>query len=126
MGGLSGAYIAWLAGIGEDANWMEPGASGSSDGYPHRAPAAGSPWPEIRRGIPARFVRTEPRVRVRASPVTHIKTGGPLILLLHGTADESVQSESSGFAELYREAGVQLDQVLIQGASACGSKEVVH
>jgi hypothetical protein len=67
-----------------------------------------------------------PELGVRASPVTHIKTGGPLILLLHGTADESVQSESSGFAELYREAGVQLDQVLIQGASACGSKEVVH
>jgi arylsulfatase A len=52
-----------------------------------------------------------------ASPVNHITAGGPPVLLLHGTADDSVpSSQSVDFARLYREAGASAEVELLSGA----------
>jgi len=58
-----------------------------------------------------------PKLWARASPVNHSSAGGPSILLMHGTADESVLPEqSSRFAELYSKAGGRVELVLIPNA----------
>lgn len=52
-----------------------------------------------------------------ASPVNHVTAGGPPVLLLHGTADDSVPpSQSVDFARLYREAGANAEVGLLPGA----------
>ena len=58
-----------------------------------------------------------PKLWARASPVNHSSAGGPSILLMHGTADESVLPEqSSRFAELYSKAAGRVELVLIPNA----------
>jgi dipeptidyl aminopeptidase/acylaminoacyl peptidase len=49
--------------------------------------------------------------------VNHVSASGPSILLIHGTADESVLPEQSQrFADLYRKAGGEVELVLIPKA----------
>jgi acetyl esterase/lipase len=126
MGGSSGAYMALLAGIDEDRELEGSGGNNNASSRVQAVVAMAAPT-DVRRlgpggqGFVAEFLRAslaqKPGLWARASPVTHIKTGGPPILLLHGAEDESVLPEqSSRFAELYREAGGQSDLVLIPKA----------
>lgn len=53
----------------------------------------------------------------QASPITYLKKGQPPFLILHGTADKTVEVEQSKrFAEALGKAGVEHQLVIIEGA----------
>ncbi|MGB8167625.1 MAG: alpha/beta hydrolase [Chthoniobacteraceae bacterium] len=58
-----------------------------------------------------------PHLYRQASPVTYARADGPPILILHGTADTTVDvSQSEGFAEALKKAGAPHELVIIPGA----------
>lgn len=58
-----------------------------------------------------------PELYAEVSPITHIKTDSPPILLLHGTADKTVPfSESEKFARALKEKGTPHQLLIIEGA----------
>ncbi len=53
----------------------------------------------------------------KASPVTYARAGGPPILIIHGTADKTVDvSQSKGFAEVLKKAGAPHELIIIPEA----------
>jgi acetyl esterase/lipase len=58
-----------------------------------------------------------PELYRKASPVTYARADGPPILILHGTADKTVDvSQSEGFAEVLKKAGAPHELVIIPDA----------
>lgn len=58
-----------------------------------------------------------PHLYLKASPVTYARADGPPILILHGTADKTVDvSQSEGFAEVLKKAGAPHELVIIPDA----------
>jgi len=52
-----------------------------------------------------------------ASPMSHIRSDGPPVLLLHGADDDSVPlSQSMDFAQRYRQAGASAELYILNGA----------
>jgi acetyl esterase/lipase len=126
LGGSSGGHMALLAGISEDRDLEGSGGNNSVSSRVQAVVAMAAPADLRRLGaggqrFVAQFLHASlaqnPELWARASPVNHVSASGPSILLIHGTADESVLPEqSSRFAELYSKAGGQVELVLIQNA----------
>jgi len=126
LGGSSGAHMALLAGISNDHDLEGKGGNNDISSRVQAVVAMAAPTDLLRldaggRSVVARFLHASPaqnpKLWVSASPINHVRAGGPAILLLHGTADQNVLPEqSSTFAELYRRAGGQVELVLIQKA----------
>ena len=126
LGGSSGAHMALLAGISNDHDLEGKGGNNNVSSRVQAVVAMATPTDLLRldaggRSVVARFLHASPaqnpKLWARASPINHIKAGGPSVLLMHGTADENVLAEqSSTFAELYRRAGGQAELVLLQKA----------
>lgn len=58
-----------------------------------------------------------PELYRAASPLTYIDRGNPPILILHGTADKSVDvSQSEHFAAALKKGGVEHELVIVEGA----------
>lgn len=126
LGGSSGAHMALLAGISNDHDLEGNGGNNNISSRVQAVMAMATPTDLLRlnaggRSVVARFLHASPaqnpKLWARASPINHVKAGGPFVLLMHGTADENVLPEqSSTFAELYRKAGGQVELVLLQKA----------
>ena len=126
LGGSSGGHMALLAGVSDDRDLEGSGGNNNVSSRVQAVVAMATPSDLTRLGVGGqRFVTQflhaslaqNPKLWARASPVNHVSAGGPSILLMHGTADESVLPEqSSRFAELYTEAGGRVELVLIPKA----------
>lgn len=126
LGGSSGAHMALLAGISDDDDLEGKGGNNNISSRVQAVVAMATPTDLLRldsggRSVVARFLHASPaqnpKLWARASPINHVKAGGPSVLLMHGTADENVLPEqSSAFAEKYRRAGGQVELVLLQKA----------
>jgi acetyl esterase/lipase len=58
-----------------------------------------------------------PETLTAASPIDHVRTGAPPVLLLHGLDDTNVSSgQSQEFARRLREAGNAVDLILLPGS----------
>ena len=119
-------WRCWLAGIAADRDLEGSGGNHDVSSRVQAVVAMAAPTDLRRldaggRRVVAQFLRAtpaqNPKLWARASPVNHVSAGGPSVLLIHGTADESVLPEqSSRFAELYRRVGGQVELVLIPKA----------
>jgi len=126
LGGSSGAHMALLAGISNDQDLEGNGGNNNISSRVQAVVAMATPTDLLRldaggRSVVTRFLHASPaqnpKLWARASPINHVKDGGPSVLLMHGTADENVLPEqSSTFAEQYRRAGGQVELVLLQKA----------
>jgi len=126
LGGSSGAHMALLAGISNDNDLEGNGGNRNISSRVQAVVAMATPTDLLRlnaggRSVVAKFLHASPaqnpKLWARASPINHIKAGGPAVLLMHGTADENVLPEQSEkFAELYRRAGGQVEVVLLPKA----------
>jgi dienelactone hydrolase len=126
LGGSSGAHMALLAGLSHDRDFEGSGGNNKVSSRVQAVVAMATPTDLPRLGAGGRrFVaqflhaslEQNPKLWARASPVNHVSAGGPCILLMHGTADESVLPEqSSRFADLYSGAGGRVELVLIPKA----------
>ena len=126
LGGSSGAHMALLAGISNDHDFEGNGGNNNISSRVQAVVAMATPTNLLRldaggRRVVAQFLHgapaQNPKLWERASPINHVKAGGPFILVIHGTADENVLPEqSSTFAELYRRTGGQVELVLLQKA----------
>jgi len=127
LGGSSGAHMALLAGLTARVAEFE-GNGGHEDVSSQIQAVVSMATPADLLSLSANNKRTvgtflhvtpeqdEEKWRW-ASPVNHITAGGPPVLLLHGTADDSVPtSQSVDFARRYREAGASAEVGLLTGA----------
>lgn len=63
-----------------------------------------------------------PELYAKASPVTYVRSNSPPILILHGTADPTVNvNQSEKFAEILQRAGAKHELLIAVGAAATGS-----
>ncbi|MGH9846705.1 MAG: prolyl oligopeptidase family serine peptidase, partial [Blastocatellia bacterium] len=126
LGGSSGAHMALLAGITADRDLEGAGGHHDVSSRVQAVVAMATPTdlPRLNadgRRTVARFLRAtpaqNPKLWARASPVNHVRAGGPPVLLMHSDADEAVLPEqSSRFAKSYRKAGATVELVFIQQA----------
>jgi pectinesterase len=126
LGGSSGAQMALLAGLANDRDLEGSGGNHDVSSRVQAVVAMAAPTDPRRldaggRRVVAQFLRAtpaqNPTLWARASPVNHVGAGGPSVLLMHGTADESVLPEQSlRFANLYRRVGGRVELVLIPNA----------
>jgi len=126
LGGSSGGHMALLAGIADDGDLEGAGGNNEVSSRVQGIVAMATPTDLSKLGTGGqRFVSEflhasladNPTLWMRASPLNHVRAGGPPILLIHGTADESVLPEqSSRFAEMYRKAGGEVELVLLSKA----------
>lgn len=120
LGGSSGAHMALLAGLTPRVAELE-GNGGHEDVSSQIQAVVSMATPADLLSLSADNKRTvgiflhvtpeEDEEKWRwASPGNHITAGGPPVLLLHGTADDSVPtSQSVDFARRYREAGASAE-----------------
>lgn len=127
LGGSSGAHMALLAGLTAGVSELEGnGGHGDVSSQIQAVVAMATPADLLSLSATNKltvgtFLHVTPEQDVErwrwASPVNHITAGGPPVLLLHGTADDSVPtSQSVDFARRYREAGASIEVVLLPGA----------
>jgi len=126
LGGSSGAYMALLAGIADDRELEGAGGNNRVSSRVQGIVAMATPTDLSRldtggQRVVTQFLHTSlarnPTLWMRASPVNHVRAGGPPILLIHGAADEAVLPEqSSRFAELYRKAGGEVELAMLPKA----------
>ena len=126
LGGSSGGHMALLAGVSNDHE-LEGNGGNNNVSSRVQAVVAMAALTDLLRlhfgggSVVAQFLHASsaqnPKLWARASPINYISAGGPAVLLMHGTADENVLPEqSSSFAERYRNAGGQVELVLLQKA----------
>jgi acetyl esterase/lipase len=127
MGGSSGAHMALLAGLTTGVSEFE-GAGGN-------ASISSEIQGVVAMAVPAdlltltsdnkltvgEFLHTTPEQGTEtwrwASPVSHIRSDGPPVLLLHGSDDDSVPpKQSTDFADRYRQAGANVEVHVLNGA----------
>lgn len=127
LGGSSGAHMALLAGLTAGVSELE--GNGGHEGVSSQIQAVvAMATPADLLSLSANnkltigtFLHVTPEQDIEkwrwASPVNHITAGGPPVLLLHGTADDSVPlSQSVDFARRYRKAGSHVEVGLLRGA----------
>ncbi|TMP91115.1 MAG: alpha/beta hydrolase [Verrucomicrobia bacterium] len=127
LGGSSGAHMALLAGLTAGVAELE-GNGGHEDVSSQIQAVVAMATPADLLSLSANnkrtvgtFLHVTPEQDAEmwrwASPVNHVTAGGPPVLLLHGTADDSVPStQSVDFARRYREAGASAEVELLPGA----------
>ena len=75
-----------------------------------------TPWARLIGGAPSAL----PEAAAQASPVTHVSAAAPPVLLLHGTADESLPArQSERLHALLLEAGARSTYLPVEGAGHC-------
>ena len=135
-GGSAGGHLALLVGFTADQPEFEPAAT--YPGVSSRVSAiidlygptdlltrqntdpSGKPNGELRDGGAAKFLgasrEANPALWRLASPVTHVTKWSPPVLILHGTADKTVDYEQSvELAHVLAQAGVLHELVLLEG-----------
>jgi len=127
IGGSSGAHMALLGGLTSgivefEGSGGNPTMSSRVQGVVAMAvPADLLTLTETNKETVGKFLLSTPEqdnAKWRwASPLTHIRPDGPPVLLLHGAADDSVPvSQSTHFAQLYRDAGASVEVHILDGA----------
>jgi len=121
IGGSAGGHLAALVAVTSAADGLEP--TGSYSQFSCRVQCAVDLYGPIEllsyRDLPM-FGKTRkeaPELYRAASPTTYASKNIPPILILHGTADKSVDPEQSRrFAAALRKAGASCELVLVEGA----------
>jgi acetyl esterase/lipase len=127
IGGSSGAHMALLTALTPGLSEFEGeggniGVSSEIEGVVAMAvPADLLSLTSDNQLTVGQFLRATPQTNVVlwrfASPVSHIESTGPPVLLLHGAADDSVPpSQSIDFAERYRRANAHVELHILGGA----------
>jgi len=127
LGGSSGAQMALLAGLTFGVPEFEgdggyPATSSRIQGVVAMAtPADLLSLSTGNQETVAKFLHataSEDRAKWQwASPINHIPSDGPPVLLLHGANDESVPTtQSTDFARRYREGGAHVELHILPGA----------
>lgn len=125
IGGSAGGHLTtMLAVAGPDAGLDPQGPYGEYSCQVQAAvdlygPADLMAWPPKSKGIPmlpaARDAK--PELYKLASPGTHADKNDPPILILHGTADKTVDVEQSKqLAEVLQQAGTRHELIIVEGA----------
>jgi len=127
LGGSSGAHMALLAGLTAGVPEFE-GSGGHTDVSSQIQAVVAMATPadllslsENNKRTVGTFLHATPEQDEQkwrwASPVNHVTRGGPPVLLLHGTTDDSVPpGQSVEFARRYREGGATAELALLPGA----------
>jgi len=127
MGGSSGAYMALLVGLTPgiaefEGNGGNGGTSSAVQGVVTMAvPSNLLALSESNQRTVGKFLRARPEQDNHkwqwASPLTHVRSDSPPVLLLHGASDDSVPpSQSIDFERRYRQAGASAELYLLDGA----------
>lgn len=127
MGGSSGAHMALLVGLTSgiaefEGNGGNAGVSSKVQGVVAMAvPANLLALSDGNKLTVAKFLHATPEEDSekwrRASPMSHIRSDGPPVLLLHGADDDSAPpSQATDFAQQYRQAGASADVYILNGA----------
>lgn len=127
MGGSSGAQMAMLAGVAPEISELDGdggnnGVSSEIDGVVAMAlPADLLALSSDNQSTVGKFLGATPTTNESlwrfASPINHIKRNGPPVLLLHGGSDDSVPiSQSTNFADRYRQVGGHVQVRILDGA----------
>lgn len=127
IGGSSGAHMALLVGLTQGIPEFEGsggnvGTSSAVQGVVAMAvPADLLTLTENNKVAVAKFLHVMPEQDEEkwrlASPLYHIRSDGPPVLLLHGADDDSVPiSQATDFAQRYRDAGARADVYILDGA----------
>src|SRR5262252_1200110 len=127
IGGSSGAYMALFVGLTHGIAEFEgdggnPGISSAVQAVVAMAvPADLLALSETNKQTVGKFLHAMPEedpVKWQlASPINHIRSGGPPVLLLHGENDDSVPTNQSiDFAQRYRREGNTAELEIIPGA----------
>jgi acetyl esterase/lipase len=127
IGGSSGAHMALLAGLTQGIPEFE-GNGGHADTSSEIQGVVAMAVPADLLTLTAdnkltvgKFLHATPEQDNEkwqwASPVNHIRSDGPPVLLLHGADDDSVPpSQSIAFAQRYREAGASAEVHILDDA----------
>jgi len=125
IGGSAGGHLtAMLAVTGPDAGLDPPGPYGEYSCQIQAAvdlygPADLMTWPPHGKGISMLPAAREakPELYRLASPGTHADKNDPPILILHGTADTTVDVvQSKQLAEVLKQTGTRHELILVEGA----------
>jgi len=125
IGGSAGGHLtAMLAVTGPDAGLDPPGPYGEYSCQIQAAvdlygPADLMTWPPHGKGISMLPAAREakPELYRLASPGTHPDKNDPPILILHGTADTTVDVvQSKQLAEVLKQTGTRHELILVEGA----------
>jgi acetyl esterase/lipase len=122
VGGSAGGHLAAMVGVTGPESGLDPG--GPYGEFSCRVQAVvdlygPTDWFE-RRDLPMfRKTRAEaPEVYRQATPMTHANKNNAPILILHGTADETVEvAQSEKFAAALKKAGAEHQLVIVEGAT---------
>jgi acetyl esterase/lipase len=127
LGGSSGAHMALLAGLTAKVAEFE-GDGGHVDTSSDIQSVVAMATPADLLSLNANnkltvgtFLHATPEEDEKrwrwASPLNHITSQGPRVLLLHGAKDDSVPtSQSTDFAQFYRKAGGTVELYILPGA----------
>lgn len=127
MGGSSGAHMALLVGLTKGvAEFDGNGGNGDTSSEIQGVVAMAVPADLLtltanNKMTVGKFLQATPeqdegKWRL-ASPINHVRSDGPPVLLLHGANDDSVPvSQSIEFAKRYREAGASAEVHVLDGA----------
>jgi arylsulfatase A len=127
IGGSSGAYMALFVGLTQGLAEFEgdggnPGVSSAVQAVVAMAvPADLLALSETNKTAVAKFLHAMPEEDSAkwqlASPINHIRSDGPPVLLLHGENDDSVPTNQSiDFAQCYRRVGNTAELQILAGA----------
>jgi len=121
IGGSAGGHLAALVAVTTTADGLDP--TGPYAEFSCRVQCAVDLYGPINllsyRDLPM-FGKTRkqaPELYRAASPTTYVSKNNPPILILHGTADKSVDADQSrNFAAALQKAGASHELVLVEGA----------
>lgn len=120
IGGSAGGHLAAMVGVTGPESGLDP--AGPYGEFSCRVQAVvdlygPTDWFE-RRDLPMfRKTRAEaPELYRQATPMTHVDKNDPPILILHGTADKTVEvAQSEKFAAALKKAGANHQLVIVEG-----------
>jgi acetyl esterase/lipase len=121
IGGSAGGHLAAMVAVTGDADGLDP--AGPYGEFPCRVQCAVDlygPADLLRYHDVKMLGKTQaaaPELCRAASPVTYVDKNDPPILILHGTADKTVDLEQSKmFAAALKKAGAEYEFVIVEGA----------
>jgi arylsulfatase A len=127
MGGSSGAYMALLVGLTPGiAEFEGHGGNGGTSSAVQGVVTMAAPsnlltLTQSNQLTVGKFLRATPEQDIEkwqwASPLTHVRSDSPPVLLLHGAGDDSVPpSQSIDLQRQYRQAGASAEVYILDGA----------
>lgn len=121
IGGSAGGHLALLTGLSAESKELNAGGSSLDQNSSVRCIIDFYGIPDVRRWGGGSFIdesqQEHPEIWALASPVEHLTKDSPPILIVHGTADPTVNiGLSKEFVEILKEKGVSHQYVVVENA----------